>query len=110
MLLKKNLGVDLQKLCIRSAPPVPTKNIFFIFFLGGGIRTYLIVFFKEISDFGVSRLFKELSGQYSRCSRIASFCRRDLKKNWKYFNKSLLLKKFFENQKNQFWKIDVNFF
>ena len=57
----------------------------------------MIVFFKVISDFGVSRLFKELFGQYSRCSRIASFCRRDLKKNWKYFNGSLLLKKFFEN-------------
>ena len=57
----------------------------------------MIVFFKLISDFGVSRLFKELFGQYSRCSRIASFFRRDLKKNWKYFNGRLSLKKFVEN-------------
>ena len=46
-----------------------------------------------ISDFGVSRLFIEIWCAHSRCSRIASFCRRNLKKNWEYFSGRLLLQK-----------------
>ena len=71
----------------------------------------MIVFFKVISDFGVSRLFKELSGQYSRCSRIASFCRRDLKKKLGVLQRKSITQKMFwqcfglNKLKNQFWKI-----
>ena len=71
----------------------------------------LIVFFKVISDFGVSRLFKELACQYSRCSRIASFCRRDLKKMEVLQQKSITQKNFWKffglnKPKNQFWKME----
>ena len=72
----------------------------------------MIVFFKVISDFGVSRLFKELFGQYSRCSRIASFCRRDLKKKLEVLQRKFITQKNFwkffglNKPKNQFWKIE----
>ena len=36
--------------------------------------------FKVISKFGVSRVFKELSGQHSRDSKFMTFSRRDSKK------------------------------
>ena len=72
---------------------------------------HMIVFFKVISDFGVSRLFKELSGQYSRCSRIASFCRRDLKQlevlQRKFITQKIFWQFFGLNEpENQFWKIE----
>ena len=72
----------------------------------------LIVFFKVISDFGASRLFKELAVQYSRCSRIASFCRTDLKKKLEVLQrKSITQKNFWKffglnKPKNQFWKME----
>ena len=73
------------------------------------------MFFKVISDFGVSRLFQELGCTHFRCSRIASFCRRELKKNWNYFSGVYFSKKNFKifdlnKPKNQFWKTDVKFF
>ena len=40
----------------------------------------MTVFFKVISKFGVSRLFKELFGQHSRFSKFMILSRKDSKK------------------------------
>ena len=57
------------------------------------------MFFKVISDFGVSRLFtvygKELGYSRSRWSRIASFCRRDLQKKLEVLQQETITQKQF---------------
>ena len=73
-------------------------------------ESQLIVFFKVILDFGVSRLFKEIWCTRSGCSRIASFCRRNLKKlellQQDYITQTKISKIFGLNKpNNQFWKM-----
>ena len=67
----------------------------------------MTVFFKVISKIGVSRLFKELSGQHSRASKFITFSCRDSKKNWRYSSGTVLQNKLsFEKKPKHDKKID----
>ena len=59
----------------------------------------MIVFFKVLSKFGVSRLFKELSSQHSRASKFMTFSRRNSKKLGVLERDGIAKKNFFK----KFW-------
>ena len=63
----------------------------------------MAVFFKVISDFTVSRLFKEIWCTYSKCSKMVSFCRTDLKKKLERLLQDTI------TQKNFFWKKNTKY-
>ena len=57
----------------------------------------MILFFKVILKFDVSPLFKELPCRHSRCCKIITFCRRDLKKTLGVLWRGSISQKNFEN-------------
>ena len=89
--MRKNLEFEVSMENVSFRRPVRKKNMSFHTCMrkqNVSLRTcfqHVIVFFKVLLKFVVSRLFKELEWLHSRGCKIASFCRRDLKKNWEYF-------------------------
>ena len=62
------------------------------------------MFFDVISDFGVSRLFKEITCTNSRGHKITSFGRRDLKKKLGVVERESIAKTNFSEKKPKMTK------